>query len=86
MQVSALARVPAREEGAIDRDDTKRGTLPFLCECGDVGCESCVQLTTAEYRALPLAAPGLALAPGHSLEEGLRDRDRGDGERRRRHR
>jgi hypothetical protein len=82
MQVSALARVPAGEERAIDRDETKRGVQPFLCECGDVGCETRVPLTVAEYRALPLAAPGLALAPGHSLEDGLRDRDRRDGRRR----
>jgi len=72
--------------GAIDRDETKRRTLPFLCECGDVGCETCVPLTVAEYRALPLADPALALAPGHSLEGGSGDRDRGDGRRRRRRR
>jgi hypothetical protein len=83
MQVSALARVPAGEGGAIDRDETKRRTLPLLCECGDVGCDSRVPLTAAEYRALPRAAPGLALAPGHGLDEWLGDRDRGDGRRRR---
>lgn len=86
MQVSGLPRVPANEEGAIDYDQTKHGTLPYLCECGDVGCELCVPLSAAEYRALPLHAPGLALAPGHSLEEGSGDGGRGDGERRRRHR
>jgi hypothetical protein len=41
--------------------------LPFLCECGDVGCEKCVRLTPEEYAALPAQPPGLALAPGHDL-------------------
>jgi hypothetical protein len=74
---------------AIDRDKAKQKerTLPFLCECGDVGCEKCVPLTSAEYRALPLAAPGLALAPGHDLEGASGDRECGGRERRRgRHR
>ena len=42
---------------------TKR--LPFVCECGDIGCEKCVPMTAKEYEELPKEPPGLALAPGH---------------------
>jgi hypothetical protein len=52
--------------------------LPFLCECGDVGCEKCVRLTAAEYRELPAEPPGLALAPGHELERSAADGDGAD--------
>jgi hypothetical protein len=43
--------------------------LPFVCECGDVGCEKCVPMTAADYAALPREEPGLALAPGHQLQQ-----------------
>ena len=52
------------------------GTLPFLCECGNVGCELCVPLTHSEYRALEKEPPGLALAPGHELWPRSRRRQR----------
>jgi hypothetical protein len=41
--------------------------LPFLCECGNVGCEKCVPMTAREYDELP-ARGELALAEGHELE------------------
>ena len=47
--------------------------LPFICECGDPDCRVHVPMTAAEYRALPQAPPGLALAPGHRLSGQGRD-------------
>ena len=47
-----------------DRDREEQ-EVPFLCECGDVGCEKCVPMTAVEYEELPLDPPGLALSPGH---------------------
>lgn len=32
--------------------------LPYLCECGDVGCVRCVPATVAQYEADALFAPG----------------------------
>ncbi len=59
------------------REKTEDGrTLPFLCECGDVGCDRCVPLTSSQYEALPRSEDGLALAPGHRLER----RGSGDGD------
>jgi hypothetical protein len=60
-----------------EREETRDGgTLPFLCECGDVGCERCVPLTPPEYRELEEKPPHLALAPGHGLERGSGSRQR----------
>lgn len=56
-----------------DEPDTK---LPYLCECGDIGCEKCVPLAPREYEKLP-AEGRLALSDGHRLGQGGQ-RDRGD--------
>lgn len=76
MQVSARSAVSTGEEGLIadDGDIEERGVegeereLPFLCECGDVGCELCAPMTAREYDELPIYPPGLALAPEHDDE------------------
>jgi hypothetical protein len=52
---------------AVFIDMGSKERLPFVCECGDVGCEKCVPMTAEEYAALPKRSPGLALAPGHEL-------------------
>jgi hypothetical protein len=60
----------------------KNRRLPFVCECGNVGCEKCVPLTADEYAALPAQQPGLALAPGHELlpaDDTTDDRERDCG-------
>jgi hypothetical protein len=46
---------------------SKDRQLPFVCECGDIGCEKCVPMTPEEYALLAHRPPGLALAPGHDL-------------------
>ena len=60
----------------VENEDGER--LPFLCECGDVGCDLCAPLTREEYEVLPRSEHGLALAPGHELRlrsvPGQRDR------------
>ena len=61
--------------------------LPFLCECGDVGCERCVPATVEEYEADALFAPGHE--PEGSVTEidrQRRDRDRRQVDTRHRHR
>jgi hypothetical protein len=45
----------------------ERGVLPFLCECGDVGCERCVPATPEEF------AEDLLFAPGHDPGEAPAD-------------
>ena len=40
--------------------------VPFLCECGDPGCEALVRFTLREYDASRLAADFLVL-PGHEI-------------------
>ena len=51
--------------------------LPYLCECGDVGCELCVPATVEEYEADSLFAPGHE--PDGSVTEIDRQRRDGDG-------
>jgi hypothetical protein len=47
--------------------------LPFLCECGNVGCEKCVPMQSADYAKLRQPA----LAPEHALRKRKpADRDR----------
>jgi hypothetical protein len=65
MQVFGELRVSANV--ATSRDPEPE--LPFVCECGDVGCEKCVPMTASDYAVLPCEEPGLALAPGHELEQ-----------------
>jgi hypothetical protein len=65
VQVSGDSRVSASVTPSRDCDPV----LPFVCECGDVGCDKCVPMTASEYEELPPEQPGLALAPGHELEE-----------------
>jgi hypothetical protein len=43
------------------------GRLPFLCECGAIGCDRCAPMTREEYELLPRSDQVLALAPGHEL-------------------
>ena len=62
-----------------EAEHSEDGTvLPFLCECGDVGCDLCAPLTREEYEVLPHTQDVLALAPGHALRRrsvsGQRDR------------
>ena len=58
----------------------KRRLLPYLCECGDVGCERCVPATVEEYEADALFAPGHE--PEAAAEASVTEIDR---ERRHRH-
>ena len=43
--------------------------LPFVCECGDVGCERCVPATPQEFAEDLLFAPGHEPAPAPSVAD-----------------
>jgi hypothetical protein len=44
--------------------------LPYLCECGDVGCERCVEATVDEFER------DILLAPGHEPAASVAEVDR----------
>jgi hypothetical protein len=50
-----------------DDHDIPKRQLPFLCECGDIGCEKCTPMTAPEYEELA-SREQLALAEDHGLE------------------
>jgi hypothetical protein len=55
----------ANERSATD------GSAPvaYVCECGDVTCETPITLTIAEYEAVRASATRFAIAPNHENPE-----------------
>ena len=49
------------EEGRRERE----GLIPFLCECGEVGCNVVVQLTLREYERVRADSRSFLVAPGY---------------------
>lgn len=49
------------ESGRHERD----GLVPFVCECGEIGCNAIVELTLGEYEAVRGGARCFVVAPGH---------------------
>lgn len=49
------------EAGRRERD----GLVPFVCECGEIGCTEVVELTLDEYEAVRAGSRCFLVAPGH---------------------
>jgi hypothetical protein len=49
------------EQGRRARD----GLVPFVCECGVVGCTAVVEVTLAEYEQVRAGSRCFLVAPGH---------------------
>ena len=49
------------EEGRSERE----GRVPFVCECGVIGCNAIVELTLREYEGVRAGARCFVVAPGH---------------------
>ena len=49
------------EEGRNERD----GRVPFVCECGVIGCNAIVELTLREYEGVRAGSRCFLVAPGH---------------------
>ena len=49
------------EEGRAERE----GYVPFVCECGVIGCNAIVELTLREYEGVRAGARCFVVAPGH---------------------
>ena len=62
------------EEGRRERD----GLVPFVCECGLIGCNAIVQLTLGEYERVRGGSRCFLVAPGHGapFDELQRQEDR----------
>lgn len=55
----------AIESGASGRD----GPVGFICECGALGCNQIVELTTAEYEAVRADPLRFFVMHGHEITE-----------------
>lgn len=51
----------AIEEGRVERD----GLSGFICECGQLGCNSVVELTLGEYEAVRSGSRQFLIVDGH---------------------
>ena len=49
------------EEGRRERE----GFVPFVCECGVLGCNEIVELTLREYESVRAGSRCFVVAPGH---------------------
>lgn len=52
------------EEGRHERD----GLVPFVCECGVIGCNDVVELTLAEYEGVRAGSRCFLVASGHGAD------------------
>ena len=62
------------EAGRRERD----GLVPFVCECGEVGCNAIVELTLREYEDVRAGSRRFLVSPGHgaSFDEPVHESDR----------
>jgi hypothetical protein len=49
------------EQGRRDR----RGLAPFVCECGEIGCNAIVEMTLSEYERVRAGSRCFLVVPGH---------------------
>lgn len=54
----------AIEEGRRDRE----GLVPFVCECGVLGCNDVVEVTLNEYEAVRAGSRCFLVVPGHGAD------------------
>jgi hypothetical protein len=58
------------EEGRRDRE----GLVPFVCECGVIGCNAIVEVTLEEYEGVRAGSRWFLVAPGHGAEFDITER------------
>jgi len=58
------------EEGRSERD----GLVPFLCECGEIGCNAVVELTLEEYESVRAGSRWFLVSPGHGASFDVTER------------
>jgi hypothetical protein len=46
----------------------REGPVPFMCECGELGCNAVVRLTLREYESVRAGSRCFLVAPGHRAE------------------
>jgi hypothetical protein len=76
----ALNEITFREvnEGIEEGRREREGLVPFVCECGVLGCNAVVRLTLRQYEAVRSGSRCFVVAPGHgaAFDELRREEDR----------
>ena len=56
----------------------REGRVPFVCECGEVGCNAIVEVTLREYEDVRAESRRFLVSPGHgaSFDERVHENDR----------
>ena len=79
-QQVALNEVTFRDvnEGIEEGRREREGVVPFVCECGLIGCNALVELTLSEYEEVRAGSRCFVVAPGHGapFDEIRRDEGR----------
>jgi hypothetical protein len=47
---------------------TRTGPVPFVCECGTIGCNEVIELTLDDYEDVRAHGARFVVAPGHHTE------------------
>lgn len=58
-----------RVNEAIERGGEDQGSAVFVCECGHLGCNETLELSTAEYEAVRTDFDRFLIVPGHEIDE-----------------
>lgn len=56
-----------RVNEAIERG-AREGAVKFVCECGHLGCNALVEMSTAEYERVRSGFDRFFLVPGHEID------------------
>jgi hypothetical protein len=76
----ALNEITFREvnEGIEAGRREREGLVPFVCECGEIGCNAIVEVTLREYEAVRSGSRCFLVSPGHGavFDELRRESDR----------
>jgi hypothetical protein len=65
-------------EGIEEGRSAREGLVPFVCECGELGCNAIVEVTLREYESVRAGPRCFLVSPGHgaSFDEVHCERDR----------
>lgn len=66
-RAAALEVNGRRVNEAIERGGRDSGGAVFVCECGYLGCNETVELSTSEYEAVRSSFDRFLVVPGHEI-------------------
>lgn len=69
LQQAVVAEIRGRQVNeAIQRGEEDSGPAVFLCECGNLGCSTTIELPIDDYEAIRTDFERFLVAPGHEIE------------------